>query len=128
MDLNQLKYSKTHEWLSLQGDVATMGITDFAVQALTDLVFIDLPAAGRGLKRGETFGEVESVKAVSDLYSPVTGEVVEANTKLADDLGKLSDEPFGAGWLVKVRLADPAELDQMLDRAAYEQYCASQSH
>lgn len=128
MDLNSLKYAKSHEWVSLQGEIATVGITDFAVKALTDLVYIELPPKGRKLTAGEVFGEVESVKAVSDLYSPVTGEVVESNVKLADDLGKLSDDPFGAGWLIKARVTDPAALSDLLDRAGYERICASQAH
>ncbi len=128
MDLNSLKYAKSHEWVSLQGDMATVGITDFAVKALTDLVFIELPAKGRKLKAGEVFGEVESVKAVSDLYSPLTGEVVESNVKLAEDLGKLSDDPFGAGWLIKAKVSDPASLSALLDRAGYERICASEAH
>jgi len=128
MDLKQLKYAKTHEWVHLEGDVATIGITDFALQALTDLVYIDLPAVGRTLKQGETFGEVESVKAVSDLYSPVSGQVLEAHTQLADDLGKLSDDAFGGGWLMKVKVTDPATLGELMDRAEYEKYCASEAH
>lgn len=125
MDTQTLKYAKTHEWLSLQGDVATIGITDFAVKALTDLVYIDLAQPGRKLTAGDTFGEVESVKAVSDLYSPVSGEVLESNSKLADDLAKLSDDPFGAGWLIKVKVSDALAVAKMMDRAAYEQHCAT---
>lgn len=128
MDLNSLKYAKTHEWVKLDGNLATVGITDFAVQALTDLVYIGLPAVGRSFLVGEVFGEVESVKAVSDLYAPLAGEVAEANAKVADDLGKLSDDPFGAGWLIKLKVTDPAGLPALMDRAAYEAYCASQAH
>lgn len=128
MDVQTLKYAKTHEWLHLQGDVATLGITDFAVKALTDLVYIDLAQPGRKLSAGDNFGEVESVKAVSDLYSPVSGEVVESNAKLADDLGKLSDDPFGAGWLIKIKVADTSAISGMMDRAAYEQHCAAEAH
>lgn len=124
MDPQSLKYSTSDEWLLIEGDVATIGITDFAVQALTDLVYIDLPKVGKALKTGEVFGVVESVKAASDLYSPLTGEVVASNTKLADDLGKLSADPFGAGWLVKVKLAGPVPGD-LLDRAGYEAHWAS---
>ena len=128
MDLTSLKYAKTHEWVKLEGDTATIGITDFAVQALTDLVYIGLPAAGKKLSVGQVFGEVESVKAVSDLYAPLPGEVAAANTKLEEDLGKLSDDPFGAGWLIKLKVSDPAGMSDLLDRAAYEDYCASQAH
>lgn len=128
MDRNALKYAKTHEWLNLHGDTATIGISDFAVKALTDLVYIELPEVGRTLKAGEIFGEVESVKAVSDLYSPVAGEVVESNSKLADDLGKLSDDPFGSGWMIKIKVTDQSALANLLDRAAYEQFAESEAH
>ena len=128
MDLTTLKYARTHEWVSLQGDVATLGITDFAVKALTDLVFIQLPPVGKKLAAGQVFGEVESVKAVSDLYSPLSGEVIEVNAQLADNLALLSDDAFGAGWMIKVKVDDPASLDALLDRAAYEQLCAHNAH
>jgi glycine cleavage system H protein len=128
MDPKTLKYARSDEWVSLSGDVATVGITDFAVKALTDLVYIDLPACGKKLKAGEPFGVVESVKAASDMYSPVTGEVIEANTKLADDLGKLSDDPFGAGWLIKVKVTDGNLSTDLMDRSAYEKHWASRAH
>lgn len=128
MDQAQLKYAKTHEWVALEGDVATIGITDFAVRALTDLVFIDLPAKGRKLKQGETFGEVESVKAVSDLYAPVSGEVVEVNTKLADNLASLSDDPFGKGWMMKVKVAPGTSLSHLMDHPTYVSQAESEAH
>src|SRR5258708_339014 len=123
-----LKYAKSDEWVALEGEVATIGITDFAVKALTDLVYIDLPAAGKKLKAGEPFGVVESVKAASDMYSPVSGEVIETNARLADDLGRLSDDPFGAGWLLKVKLTDRNLGPDLMDRAAYEKHWASRAH
>lgn len=128
MDPKTLKYAKTDEWVSLEGDIATIGISDFAVKALTDLVYIDLPAVGKKLKAGEPFGVVESVKAASDMYSPATGEVIESNTKLADDLGKLSDDPFGAGWLLKVKISDRNFSAGLMDRAEYEKYWATRAH
>ena len=128
MDPATLKYAKSHEWVHLEGDVATIGITDFAVKQLTDLVYIDLPAPGRTLAVGDTFGEVESVKAVSDLYAPVPGEVIESNTQLPDDLGLLSSSPFDKGWMIKVKVSDPSALNNLLDRAAYEAHCASEEH
>jgi glycine cleavage system H protein len=128
MDPKTLKYAKSDEWVALDGDVATIGISDFAVKALTDLVYIDLPAPGKKLKACESFGVVESVKAASDMYSPVTGEVLESNTKLANDLGKLSDDPFGAGWLLKVKVADRQLSPELMDRAAYEKHWASRAH
>ncbi len=138
-----LLYAKTHEWVHLdgQGDnrVATIGISPFAVEALTDLVYIELPAVGRQLKRGDVFGEVESVKAVSDLYSPVDGEVIEINAMLTTkdpgtgqlldrNLAVLHDDPLGRGWLVKIRLAAGAKVEQLLDYAAYQQQCESEGH
>ncbi|MGC1273140.1 MAG: glycine cleavage system protein GcvH [Planctomycetaceae bacterium] len=128
MDKNSLRYLTSHEWAGLVGDVATVGITDFAVSQLTDLTYVELPAVGSTVTRDERFGEVESVKAVSDLYSPVSGEVVEVNSVLDEDVAPLSDDPFGSGWLMKVRVADPSSLDGLLDRAAYEAHCASESH
>jgi len=128
MDPQSLKYAKTDEWVHVDGDVATIGITDFAVKALTDLVYIDLPGAGKKLRAGEPFGVVESVKAASDMYSPVSGEVIESNTKLADDLGKLSDDPFGNGWLMKVKLSDRNLSPELMDRAAYEKHWTSRAH
>ena len=125
MDLGSLRYAKTHEWLHVAGDVGTIGITDFAVKELTDLVYIDLPKVGRTLTAGDVFGEVESVKAVSDLYTPVSGEVVEVNVNLTNDLDALSQDPFGRGWLMKVRLNNPAEAGKLLDQATYQKECAA---
>lgn len=128
MDPQTLKYARSDEWVRLEGDVATVGISDFAVNALTDLVFLDLPAPGRKLNAGEPFGVVESVKAASDIYSPVTGEVIETNTKLADQLEKLSSDPLGAGWLIRVRIAPQGLASDLMDRNAYEQHWASREH
>ena len=115
-----LKYAPSHEWVRVDGDIATVGISDFAVKELTDLVYMELPAVGAAVKKGEGFGQVESVKAVSDLYAPVSGEVTEVNEELPDDLGRLSDDPYGTGWVAKIKLSDPAELDQLMDHAAYQ--------
>ena len=120
-----LRYAKTHEWVALENaddgsQLATVGLTDFAVKALTDLVFVDLPPVGRRLAAGEPLGEIESVKAVSDIYSPVDGEVAAANSAIAQDLAHLSEDPFGDGWLVKIRVSDPAGLDQLMDYTAYQ--------
>jgi glycine cleavage system H protein len=128
MDPAKLKYAKNDEWLHLEGDVATIGITDFAVKALTDLVYIDLPAAGKKVEAGKPFGVVESVKAASDMYSPVSGEVVESNTKLADQLDKLSNDPFGAGWLIKVKVSGGQVSPDLMDRAGYEQHWSTRAH
>lgn len=128
MDLESLKYAKTHEWVRTEGDVATIGITDFAVKALTDLVYVDLPAAGKTITKGQIFGEVESVKAVSDLYAPVSGTVIEANTVLPDDLDLLSKDAFGKGWMLKVKLSNSNDLQELLSRSDYEAHCKSESH
>ena len=128
MDLASLKYAKSHEWVAVEGDIATIGITDFAVKAFTDLVYVDLPAVGGNVGVGDNCGEVESVKAVSDLYAPVSGEIVEVNEQLADNLDLLSDDAFGAGWILKIKMASLDDLDNLLDRAAYEQNCQNEDH
>ena len=128
MDPAALKYAKTHEWVHVEGDVATIGISYFAVKELTDLVYIDLPEIGTLINAGETFGEVESVKAVSDLYLPISGKVIEVNSSLADNLGILSEDPFGQGWMVKLRISEPATLDSLLDRPTYDAHCAFAEH
>lgn len=128
MDPSTAKYTKSHEWVMLNGDEATIGISDFAVKQLTDLVYIELPSVGKSFSAGDEFGVVESVKAASDLYAPISGEVTAANTDLEDDLAVLSDDPFGKGWMIKLKVADPAELDNLMDRAAYEEHCQSESH
>ena len=124
---DELLYAETHEWVHVQEDgaskVATVGITQFAVEQLNDLVYIELPESGREVTAGEEFGEVESVKAVSPLYSPVAGEIVEVNKELADHLERLSEDPYGAGWLMKVRLTDDSSLAKLLDRATYQKQC-----
>jgi glycine cleavage system H protein len=128
MDLNSLKYTRSHEWVAMAGNTATVGITDFAVHQLTDLVHIELPKVGRSVRAGEAFGEVESVKAVSDLYAPVDGQIAAVNEKLADDLGALSEDPFGRGWMVKITVADPSSLGALLDRKSYEAHCAEEEN
>lgn len=127
MDPSQLKYQKSHEWVHIEGDIATVGISDFAVKELTDLVYIDLPSVGATYSQGDTFGEVESVKAVSDLYAPIDGEVLEVNESIADDLAVLSDDPYGKGWLIKLRPSQASQVDGLLDKAAYDAECASGS-
>ena len=128
MPPENLKYSKTHEWVAVENQIATIGITDFAVHLLSDLVFAELPAVGKKLKQGEPFGEVESVKAVSDLYAPVSGEVIAVNAKVAETPDLLKNDPFGEGWVAKIRLATGATLDHLLDAAAYETQVNSEPH
>jgi glycine cleavage system H protein len=129
----QLLYAKTHEWVHVDRDsagqkIATVGISHFAVDALTDLVYLELPEVGRRVKAGESFGEVESVKAVSDLYSPVGGEIVDVNESLPSQLEQLHDDPYGAGWIMKVKLDDEADLTKLLDHKTYEKQCAEEGH
>tara|TARA_B100000029_G_C17534642_1_gene944425 strand:- start:1336 stop:1722 length:387 start_codon:yes stop_codon:yes gene_type:complete len=128
MDPATLKFAKSHEWLAIDGDQATVGITDFAVESLTDLVYIELPEVGRHLSAGEVFGEVESVKAVSDLYAPVDGEVIEVNTGLPDDLDALGDDPFGRGWMIRLSVTDAAAVASLLDETAYRDHCQAGGH
>ena len=123
-----LKYTKTHEWVAVEGGTATIGISDFAVHLLSDLVYADLPAVGKKTTQGQPFGEVESVKAVSDLYAPVSGEVIARNDGLPDNLDLLTRDPFGEGWMVKVRVSDASELSKLLDHAAYKTHCDAEQH
>ena len=115
-----LRYTKDHEWVKVDGDVATIGVTDFAANQLGDVVFVDLPSSGKTVEQFATFGVVESVKAVSDLYAPVSGEVVEVNPDLAGTPELVNSDPFGAGWMIKVRLGDAGQVDGLLDAAAYD--------
>jgi glycine cleavage system H protein len=128
MDPAKLRYAPTHEWVDLQGDTATVGISKFAVDQLTDLLTIELPTVGTHLVAGKSFGEVESVKSVNDVYAPVSGEVVEVNEPLAANVQLLSEDPYTKGWLVKIKVSDPAEADKLLDHAAYEKKIADDEH
>src|SRR5947199_10852328 len=114
MDPKNLRYAKTHEWASLEGDKCTVGITQFAVDQLTDIVYIELPDPGDNVFAGESFGEIESVKAVSDLYSPVDGEVVAINKKLLEDPAAVTNDPLGKGWMIKVKVEPGSNLDRLL--------------
>ncbi len=118
------RYTKEHEWIEAKGDTGTVGITDYAQHELGDVVFVELPKAGAKLKAGQSFGTVESVKAVSEIYSPVSGDVVETNGALANEPEKINQDPHGAAWLVKVKLSNPGELASLMDAAAYEAYVA----
>ncbi|MFM7922706.1 MAG: glycine cleavage system protein GcvH [Planctomycetaceae bacterium] len=123
MDPETLYFAKTHEWVSVTGNVATVGITDFAVRLLTDIVYLSLPVAGKVYRTGQAMGEVESVKAVSDIYAPVSGEVLEVNSGLPDQLQLLSESPFERAWIVKLKLSDASELEKLMNRAQYLQHC-----
>ena len=126
-----LLYHESHEWVQIEEQegrkVATIGISDFAVEQLTDLVFMELPDVGAEVTAGEEFGEVESVKAVSPLYSPVTGEVIGVNAELPDQLEILSQDPYEKGWLIKVRLTDESSLENLMDYAAYRKQCEGEA-
>lgn len=117
---SDLRYTETHEWIRVSGDTATLGITKFAVDELTDVTFVQMKKAGTKLKKGDQVGEVESVKATSDIYSPIAGTIVEVNTQLEDDASKVNAEPYGAGWLVKIKPDNPADASALLDAAAYD--------
>jgi len=116
---SDLRYTKDHEWVRLDGDEATIGITEYAASQLGDIVFVELPDAGRSVDQFATFGVVESVKAVSDLFAPLSGEVVEANAALTSEPELVNKEPYGAGWMLRVRVADGAQIDELLDADAY---------
>jgi glycine cleavage system H protein len=119
-----LRYTKDHEWVKLEGDVATIGVTDFAAGQLGDVVFVDLPMAGKTVDQFATFGVVESVKAVSDLYAPVSGEITEVNGDLGTNPELVNTDPYGEGWMIKVRVSEAGQLDELLDAAGYDQLTA----
>jgi glycine cleavage system H protein len=120
------RYTKEHEWVRASGDTAAIGITDYAQHELGDVVFVELPKVGAKITAGQSFGTVESVKAVSEIYAPASGEVIEVNTSLADKPEEINKDPHGAAWLIKVRLTNPAELNALMDAAAYEAYIDAQ--
>jgi glycine cleavage system H protein len=125
---NDLKYAKTHEWLRLEGDIATIGITDFAQGELSDNVYVEITAVGKTIKRDEPIGTIEAVKAVSDLYSPVSGQVIAANDSLKDSPANVNKDPYGEGWMAKIRVSDPTELKSMLDATAYAELARKSAH
>ena len=132
LDPKNLRYATTHEWVHVESGAdgqktATVGLSDFAIKALTDLVHIELPEVGRQVTAGNPLGEVESVKAVSDIYSPVDGQIVEVNSPIIEKLETLDKDPFGAGWLVKIRVSSEAGLAALLDWAAYQKQCEEES-
>lgn len=119
-------YTNEHEWISVQGDVGTVGITRFAAEKLGDVVFVELPDAGRQVSKDADMAVVESVKAASDVYAPVSGEILEGNSSIVDEPAKVNEDPEGDGWFVRIRLADTAQLSGLMDKAAYDAFCASQ--
>lgn len=119
---DELKYTEEHEWVLVEDDIVTIGITDFAQEQLGDVVFVELPEVGDALEAGKSFGVVESVKAVSDVYAPVTGEVTEVNSDLPDEPELLNNSPYDDGWMIKLKLEDSSELDDLMDAEAYQQF------
>lgn len=123
------RYAKTHEYVHLEGDVATIGITDYAQKELGDVVFVELPAVGAQLEAADELGSIESVKAVSDLFAPVSGEVVEVNEALKEKPELVNTDPYGDGWMIRVKMSDPSEFDELLMSAEeYEEYVETESH
>ena len=125
---DNLKYTKTHEWIRMDGDVAEIGITDHAVEQLGDLTFVELPPVGTSVARDDRFGEIESTKTVSDLYAPAAGEVVAINDGLESDVSPVAESPFESGWLVRIRVSDPSELDGLLSAAGYQALIDAEEH
>ena len=121
-----LKFTDEHEWLLVDGDTVKVGITDYAQNALGDIVFVEMPEKGTVLSKGDAFGAIESVKAASDMYAPVTGEVVEINDQLEDSPDRINDDPYGDGWMYKVSLEDPDEVGELLDAQAYGEAIADE--
>ncbi|MDO8881130.1 MAG: glycine cleavage system protein GcvH [Coriobacteriia bacterium] len=119
-----LKYDREHEWVRLEGGIAVMGISHFAQDQLGEVVYVDLPTAGATLSAGDSFGEIESVKSVSELFSPVSGEIVEVNDELSDTPETVNEDPYGDGWMIKVSLSDPSQVDALMDADGYEAFLA----
>ena len=119
---NNFRYTKEHEWVDAKGDTATIGITDYAQHELGDVVFVELPKVGAKFEAGKSFGTVESVKAVSEIYSPVSGEVTEINPKLADTPETINTDPHGAAWLIRLKMSNPDEVKSLMDATAYQAY------
>ncbi len=124
--MSELKYSTEHEWISVDGDIGTVGISGFAQDALGDVVFVELPETGKTISKGDEAGVVESVKVASEIYSPVSGEIVEVNSALGDDSSLVNSDPTGKGWFFRIRLSDASELVGLMDEAAYKAFAAEQ--
>lgn len=117
----ELKYTKDHEWARIEGDIATVGITDYAQSELGDIVYVELPEIGKKTKQSESFGTIEAVKAVSDLFAPLSGEIVEVNSTLANQPEVINKDPYGEGWLVKIKFSNKNEINNLLDKSKYEE-------
>jgi len=115
----ELKYTEEHEWVKVEGDIAIVGITDFAQNELSDIVYVELPEVGKNIKKGDVIATVEAVKTVADVYSPVSGEIIEVNEKLKDEPSIINNDPYGEGWIAKVKMENPEEISALLDHEAY---------
>ena len=124
----ELKYTKTHEWVKVEGDAVIVGITDFAQEQLSDIVYVDLGSIGKKVNQGDAFGTIEAVKAVSDLYAPVSGELLSINEDLKATPDLVNKEPYGKGWMVKIKIADSAQLKNLLDAKGYEDLVGKSAH
>lgn len=127
MNPADLRYDKEHEWVRVEGDTATIGISEFAQDQLGEVVYVDLPAVGDVLAEGETFGEIESVKSVSELFAPVSGTIVEVNDELGTSPESINSDPYGAGWMVKITISDAAQLDGLMSVGEYESFVANEA-
>ncbi len=123
-----LKYTNEHEWAKIEGDIATIGITDYAQQSLGDVVYVELPDTDTEVKKGKEFGSIESVKAVSDIFAPLSGTVTEINDELSDHPEYINQSPYDKGWIVKIKISDPAEIDNLMDSKQYENFVNKESH
>jgi glycine cleavage system H protein len=120
--MSDIRYTEDHEWIRIEGDTGTVGITDHAQEQLGDIVFVEAPEVGKTLNQGDEAGTIESVKAASEIYAPVSGEVVEANEALGDEPGQVNSDPFGGGWIYKIKIQDKGQLEKLMDEAAYKKH------
>jgi len=127
MNEDSLLYASSHEWVHVDGDLCTIGITRFAVEQLTDVTYVELPPVGRAATKGKSFGVIESVKSANDLYAPVSGEVVEVNNRVADDPASIAQDPYGEGWMIKIRSSAP-DLSGLMKKSEYDAQTAAESH
>ncbi len=127
MNPADLRYHKEHEWVRVEGDTAVIGISDFAQDQLGEVVYVDLPPAGDSLAAGDTFGEIESVKSVSELFSPVTGKVTDVNSELDSTPESINSDPYGTGWMIKVAMSDPSEVDGLMSASEYDAFIANEA-
>ena len=128
MNKEELKYTKTHEWIKIEGDFGIVGITDFAQNQIGDVVFVDLPKVGTKLEKEKQACVVESVKSAFDIYSPISGEVVEVNDELSNDPAKINQDPYGDGWIFKIKISNPSEIDELMNYLQYEEFIKTQHH